>query len=149
MNLKLRHISIIISITIVLAEIIGKKFFDLSIMSAGTNILGYANSDVDNFVKQNIDKSNMSTLNCPEEVLLAEKLIEMHPWSEMVRFAKTGGEANSIAVRIARASSGKDGIAICGYHGWHDWYLASNIGDNDNLAIAGYILSLILTKLSI
>ena len=111
----------------------GNKYLDMSLMGVGTNILGYANSDVDNFVKQNIDKSNMSTLNCPEEVLLAEKLIEMHPWSEMVRFAKTGGEANSIAVRIARASSGKDGIAICGYHGWHDWYLASNIGDNDNL----------------
>ena len=111
----------------------GNKYIDMSLMGVGTNILGYANEEVDNYVKENIDKSNMSTLNCPEEVWLAEKLIEMHPWSEMVRFAKTGGEANSIAVRIARAASGKDGIAICGYHGWHDWYLASNIGDNDNL----------------
>ena len=107
----------------------GKKYIDMSLMGVGTNILGYANEEVDNYVKLNLDKSNMSTLNCPEEVWLAEKLVEMHPWSEMVRFARTGGEANSIAVRIARAASGKDGIAICGYHGWHDWYLASNIKD--------------------
>ena len=111
----------------------GKKYIDMSLMGVGTNILGYANEEVDNYVKQNIDKSNMSTLNCPEEVWLAEKLVEMHPWSEMVRFARTGGEANSIAIRIARAASGKGGIAICGYHGWHDWYLASNINDSENL----------------
>ena len=111
----------------------GNQYLDMSLMGVGTNILGYANKEIDNYVKQNIDKSNMSTLNCPEEVLLAEQLIEMHPWSEMVRFAKTGGEANSIAVRIARAASGKNGIAVCGYHGWHDWYLASNISNSDNL----------------
>ena len=111
----------------------GRKYIDMSLMGVGTNILGYANEEVDNYVKLNLDKSNMSTLNCPEEVWLAEKLVEMHPWSEMVRFARTGGEANSIAVRIARAASGKDGIAICGYHGWHDWYLASNIKDTENL----------------
>ena len=111
----------------------GKKYIDMSLMGVGTNILGYANEEVDNYVKLNLDKSNMSTLNCPEEVWLAEKLVEMHPWSEMVRFARTGGEANSIAVRIARAASGKDSIAICGYHGWHDWYLASNISNTENL----------------
>ena len=75
----------------------------------------------------------MSTLNCPEEVLLAERLVEMHPWADMVKFARSGGEANAIAVRIARASTGKDNVAICGYHGWHDWYLATNLGDNDGL----------------
>jgi glutamate-1-semialdehyde 2,1-aminomutase len=80
----------------------------------------------------------MSTLNCPEEVYLAEKLIAMNPWSDMVRFARTGGEANAIAVRIARAASGKDGIAICGYHGWHDWYLSANLGGEKNLA--GHLL---------
>ena len=112
----------------------GNKYIDMSLMGVGTNILGYANEDVDNYVKQNIDKSNMSTLNCPEEVFLAEKLVEMHPWSEMVRFARTGGEANSIAVRIGRAASGKDGIAICGYHGWHDWYLSVNLRGKDKLS---------------
>ena len=74
-----------------------------------------------------VSKGNLSTLNCPEEVQLAEKLVEMHSWSEMVRFARTGGEANSIAIRIARAATGKDKVAICGYHGWHDWYLATNL----------------------
>ena len=111
----------------------GKKFADMSLMGVGTNILGYANNEVDQAVKKNINKSNMSTLNCPEEVFLAEKLTSMHSWSEMVRFARTGGEANSIAIRIARAASGKDGVAICGYHGWHDWYLATNMTRDDGL----------------
>ena len=72
---------------------------------------------------------NMSTLNCPEEVYLAEKLVELHPWADMVRLARSGGEANAIAIRIARAATGRDKVAICGYHGWHDWYLAANLGD--------------------
>ena len=105
----------------------GNEYIDTSVMSVGTNILGYANQEVDNAVKENISKGNMSTLNCPEEVYLAEKLIELHPWSDMVRFARSGGEANAIAIRIARASTGKEKIAICGYHGWHDWYLATNL----------------------
>ena len=75
----------------------------------------------------------MSTLNCPEEVWLAERLIQLHPWSEMVRFARTGGEANAIAIRIARASTGRDHVAICGYHGWHDWYLATNLTNSSGL----------------
>ena len=75
----------------------------------------------------------MSSLNCPEEVLLAEKLIKIHKGFDMVRFAKTGGEANSIAIRIARAFSKKDNVAICGYHGWHDWYLSANISSSKNL----------------
>ena len=111
----------------------GIKYMDVSTMGFGTNILGYSNSKVDKVVHNSIDKGNMSTLNAPEEVYLAEKLIEIHPWFEMVKFARTGGEANSIAIRIARASSGKDGVAICGYHGWHDWYLSSNIQNKKNL----------------
>jgi glutamate-1-semialdehyde aminotransferase len=76
----------------------------------------------------------MSTLNCFEEVRLAEKLVELNPFGDMVRFARTGGEANSIAIRIARAASGRDNVAICGYHGWHDWYLASNLNNGDDLS---------------
>ena len=68
-----------------------------------------------------------------EEIFLSEKLIELHPWSDMVRLARSGGEANSIAIRIARAASGKDQVAFCGYHGWHDWYLASNLSDDKSL----------------
>ncbi len=111
----------------------GKEYTDVSIMGIGTNILGYGNEDVDNAVLKTVTAGNMSTLNCPEEVKLAEKLIEMHPWANMVRFARTGGEANAIAIRIARGASGKDNVAICGYHGWHDWYLSANLGDNKNL----------------
>ena len=111
----------------------GREFIDMSIMGIGTNILGYGHPEVDEAVQKTIISGNMSTLNCPEEVWLAERLIELHPWADMVRFARTGGEANSIAIRIARASSGKDTVAICGYHGWHDWYLATNIKNNSGL----------------
>ena len=110
-----------------------RKFIDLSIMGIGTNILGYGNKRVDEAIKKTIRKGNMSTLNCPEEVLLAEKLIELHPWASKVRFARSGGEANAISIRIARAATGKEKIAICGYHGWHDWYLATNINNESNL----------------
>ena len=102
------------------------KFLDMTIMGIGTNSLGYANNEVDNVVRKVIESGNMSTLNCPEEVKLAEKLIEINPWADMVRFARSGGEANAISIRIARAASGKDGVAICGYHGWHDWYISVN-----------------------
>lgn len=111
----------------------GKEYIDMTIMGIGTNTLGYGNAEVDAAVRQTVDAGNMSTLNCPEEVYLAEKLIEMHPWADMVRLARTGGEANAIAIRIARAASGKDKVAICGYHGWHDWYLSANLGDDQSL----------------
>lgn len=111
----------------------GNEYTDMYIMGIGTNTLGYGHSKVDKAVFNVISKGNMSTLNCPEEVKLAEKLIELHPWGEMVRFARSGGEANSIAVRIARAASGRDKVAICGYHGWHDWYISTNLGDNAGL----------------
>ncbi len=102
------------------------RYADTSIMGIGTNSLGYCNEEVDRAVIENIKKSNLSTFNCPEEVMLAEKLLEINPWADMVRLARTGGEANAISIRIARAASGKDNVAICGYHGWHDWYLSVN-----------------------
>lgn len=107
----------------------GNKYLDMCIMGIGTNTLGYSNIKVDKAVKKAIKNGNMSTLNCFEEVQLAEKLIELNPWADMVRFARTGGEANAIAIRIARAASGRDKVAICGYHGWHDWYLSVNHND--------------------
>ena len=109
------------------------KFIDMSIMGIGTCILGYADDDVNATVKDAIDAGSMGTLNCPEEVELAELLLKLHPWAGMVRYARTGGEAMAIAVRIARAYTGKDIIAFCGYHGWHDWYLAANLADDANL----------------
>jgi len=111
----------------------GKEYTDMSIMSIGTNILGYGHPEVDEAVMKAVKDGNMSTFNCPEEVYLAEKLVELHPWADMVRFARAGGEINSIAVRIARSSTGKDKIAICGYHGWHDWYLSTNLSNDKNL----------------
>ena len=112
----------------------GKELIDMTIMGIGTNTLGYGNEAVDAAVMETVKNGNMSTLSCPEEVYLAEKLIELNPWAEMVRFARSGGEANSIAIRIARAASGKDKVAICGYHGWHDWYLSANHTDVDKLS---------------
>ena len=111
----------------------GKEYIDMSIMGIGTNTLGYGHPEVDEAVMKTVKDGNMSTFNCPEEVYLAEKLVELHPWADMVRFARAGGEINSIAVRIARASTGRDKIAICGYHGWHDWYLSTNLNSDKNL----------------
>jgi glutamate-1-semialdehyde aminotransferase len=117
-----------------------KELIDMSIMGIGTNTLGYGNDEVDAAVMETVKNGNMSTLSCPEEVYLAEKLVELNPWADMVRFARSGGEANSIAIRIARAASGKDKVAICGYHGWHDWYLSANHnGGGDDLS--GHLLA--------
>ncbi len=116
----------------------GREYIDMSLMGIGTNTLGYGHPEVDDAVRAVVDAGNMSTLNCPEEVYLAEKLVELHPWADMARFARSGGEAVAVAVRIARAASGKDKVAICGYHGWHDWYLAANLGDDRSLA--GHLL---------
>jgi len=111
----------------------GRELIDLSIMGIGTNLLGYGHSEVDSAVAATVAAGNMSTLNCPEEVWLAERLVELHPWAEMARFARSGGEANAIAIRIARAATGRDTVAICGYHGWHDWYLATNLQNDSGL----------------
>ena len=111
----------------------GNRYTDMSIGGIGANVLGYADSDVDEAVKAAIDNGVSSSLNCPEEVELADLLCELHPWAEKVRFARTGGEAMAVAVRIARAYTGKDKIAFCGYHGWHDWYLSANIGTENAL----------------
>lgn len=116
----------------------GNKYIDMCYMGIGACILGYSDPDVDAAVKKAIDDGSQSTLNCPEEVELAELLFELHPWASMVRYARCGGEAMSIAVRIARAKTGKDKAIFCGYHGWHDWYLAANLGERD--ALDGHLL---------
>lgn len=110
----------------------GNELIDM-ICAVGTNTLGYGHESVDAAVLDTISNGNMSSLNPPEEVYLAEKLTSMHQWAEMARFSRSGGEANSMAIRIARAASGRDNVAVCGYHGWHDWYLAANLGSQDSL----------------
>ena len=114
-------------------DIDGNKYIDMSYMGVRSCTIGYADDEIDNAVIEGIRKGTMSTLNAPEEVELAELLCELHPWAGMVRFARTGGEACAIAIRIARAYSKKDIILFGGYHGWSDWYLASNIHNADNL----------------
>ncbi|HOI12516.1 MAG TPA: aminotransferase class III-fold pyridoxal phosphate-dependent enzyme [Methanoculleus sp.] len=111
----------------------GHEYIDMSLMGIGTNTLGYGHPEVDEAVRNAVAAGNMSTFNCPEEVYLAERLVELHPWADMVRLARSGGEANAIAIRIARAASCRDKVAFCGYHGWHDWYLAANLGDEQTL----------------
>lgn len=114
-------------------DIDGNRYIDMSIMGVGTCILGYADDDVNNAVKKVIDLCSMTTLNSPKEVELAELLLKLNPWAEMVRYARTGGEAMAVAVRIARARTERDKIAFCGYHGWADWYIAANLADDKNL----------------
>ena len=110
----------------------GKKFLDM-FCAVGTSILGYNNFNVNKSVISNIKKSNMTTLNCSEEVFLSKQLIKHHPWASMAKFTRGGGEANALAIRIARAYSKKKNVAFCGYHGWHDWYLSANINSKKNL----------------
>ncbi len=117
----------------------GRRYCDMSNMGVGSCILGYADPDVNAAVKKAVDRGTMTTLNCYEEVELAKLLCEIHPWAEKVRYARTGGEAMAVAVRIARAKTKKDIILFCGYHGWHDWYLSSNLADDKSLD--GHLLS--------
>lgn len=114
------------------------EFIDVGLMGVGTNILGYGHPKVDEAVRRVVDAGNLSTLNCPEEVALAEALLELHPWADMARFTRSGGEACAVAVRIARAAAGRDGVAFCGYHGWHDWYLSANLAEES--ALDGHLL---------
>ena len=117
----------------------GNTFIDMSVCGIGATVLGYADPDVDAAVKAAIDGGAMSTLNSPEEVELAEVLRDLHPWARMVRFARAGSEAMSVAVRIARARTQREVIAFCGYHGWHDWYLSANLADDR--ALDGHLLA--------
>ena len=111
----------------------GVKMKDFSYMGVGSCILGYADPDVNIAVEQSVSRGNMSTLNCPSEVELTKLLLELHPWADMARYTRASGEACNMAVRIGRAASGKDKIAFCGYHGWHDWYLSTNHNDDSSL----------------
>jgi glutamate-1-semialdehyde aminotransferase len=112
----------------------GNRYYDMSLMGVGANVLGYSFEPVDKAAVEAINSGGMCTLNAPEEVELAEILLRIHPWAGMVRYSKAGGEAMSMATRIARAHTKKDIVLVCGYHGWHDWYLAANLVKGDPLA---------------
>ncbi len=111
----------------------GNEYIDMSTFGVGAAILGYADDEVDAAVIETIKAGVASSLNCPEEVELAELLLEIHPWADMVRYTRSGGEALAMAIRISRAATKRDLVLFSGYHGWMDWYLAANLGETDAL----------------
>jgi glutamate-1-semialdehyde 2,1-aminomutase len=115
----------------------GRRFTDFT-GGVGAILLGHGDDTVNAAVKRRLDLGSYCTLASPDEVALAERLLSLHAWAGKVRYARGGGEALALAVRIARAASGRSGVAFCGYHGWSDWYLAANLGESD--ALDGHLL---------
>ena len=113
-------------------DVDGNEFIDTA-MGVGPVILGYGYNKVDNAVKEQIDKGVLGSINNALEIEVAQTIVDMVPCAEMVKFCKSGGEADAIAVRIARSYTGKEKVLFCGYHGWHDWYLAANLASNSSL----------------
>ena len=113
-------------------DVDGFEYIDW-ISGIGSIILGYADPVVDEAVRKQMEKGTVYSVNHELEVELAEELCREIPCAEMVRYAKCGGEACAIAVRIARGTTGRDKILFCGYHGWHDWYLAANLAEEASL----------------
>jgi glutamate-1-semialdehyde 2,1-aminomutase len=113
-------------------DVDGNEYIDW-VSGIGAIILGYADPVVDRAVCEQIQSGNNFSINHELEIELAEELARIIPCAEMVRYAKCGGEACAIAVRIARGATGRDKILFCGYHGWHDWYLAANLSAEANL----------------
>jgi len=110
----------------------GKKYFDM-FCAVGTSILGYSNFNINKSISRTILKGNMTSLNCAEEVTLAKEILKHHSWASMAKFTRGGGEANAVAIRIARSNTERKNVAFCGYHGWHDWYLSANLNSKKNL----------------
>lgn len=111
----------------------GRHYYDMSLMGVGACAQGYANDEIDEAAIEAIQSGCMCTLNAPEECDVADKMLELHPWADEVRYAKAGGEIVNMAVRIARAHTRKDIVLFCGYHGWFDWYLAANLRNENAL----------------
>ena len=111
----------------------GNNYIDMAQMGIGSSILGYANEELTEAIIKSSRNGVNCTLNSYEEVELAQTLIDLNPFAGGVKFARGGGEAMSIAIRIARAFSGRDKVLFSGYHGWNDWYLATNLGDKNAL----------------
>ncbi len=108
-------------------DVDGNEYVDW-MSGVGTIILGHADDAVDAAVKEQIGRGSIYSLVHESAVELAEELVRIIPSAEQVRYAKGGGEACTVAVRIARGITGRDKVLFCGYHGWHDWYLAANLG---------------------
>lgn len=121
-----------------IVDLDGRRYLDFSTHGIGACLLGFRDPDVTRAVQRRVALGSFCTLNPPEEVELAERLCAIHPWADRARFTRAGGEAMCVAVRIARATTDRPLIAVCGYHGWHDWYLAANLGESD--ALRGHLL---------
>ena len=121
-----------------IVDVDGNRWWDVGHHGIGACALGYRDPDVTEAVMRRVSLGSYSILNHPEEPEVAELLCQLHPWAQQVRFARSGGETMAIAVRIARATTDRSLVAVCGYHGWHDWYLAANLGDND--ALLGHLM---------
>jgi glutamate-1-semialdehyde 2,1-aminomutase len=113
-------------------DVDGHEYIDW-VSGIGSIILGYADPDVDEAVCRQIATGTVYSINHELEIELAEELVNLIPCAEMVRYAKGGGEACAMAVRIARGVTGRDKVLFCGYHGWHDWYLAANLSAEASL----------------
>ena len=101
-------------------DVEGREYIDYP-CALGPVLLGYRDPEVDTAVREQIDRGVSFSLGHPLEVEVAELLVEMIPCAEKVRFVKTGSEATSAAVRLGRAWTRRDHVAMCGYHGWHEW----------------------------
>ncbi|MFC1452007.1 aminotransferase class III-fold pyridoxal phosphate-dependent enzyme [Verrucomicrobiota bacterium] len=121
-----------------IVDLDGRHYVDCSLHGIGSTLLGFRDPDVTRAVVRRVRLGSWATLSPPDEVELAERLCAIHPWAEQARFARTGGEVMAMAVRIARAATDRSVVAVCGYHGWHDWYLAANLGSED--ALRGHLL---------
>lgn len=113
-------------------DVDGHDYIDFN-MGAGAVLLGHAYPSVVLEVQEQAARGTGLTVNHPLEIEAAELLASTVPCAEMVRFCKGGGEANAVAVRIARAATGREKVLFCGYHGWQDWYLAANLDSTATL----------------
>ncbi|HOX39595.1 MAG TPA: aminotransferase class III-fold pyridoxal phosphate-dependent enzyme [Candidatus Brocadiia bacterium] len=114
-------------------DIDGNEYVDM-MAGIGAYQLGYAYPAVEDAVRARVGSGPTYSVNHPVEVELAEELVSAVPCAEMVRYAKGGGDATAVAVRIARGFTGRDKVLFCGYHGWHDWYIAANLASPETLS---------------
>ena len=105
-------------------DIDGNEYIDF-VNSLAAITLGYQDPDVDQAVRRQLESGVIFSLPHPLETEVAEMICELVPCAEMVRFGKNGSDATSGAIRLARAYTGRDHVAVCGYHGWQDWYIGS------------------------
>lgn len=117
-------------------DVDGNEYVDL-VSALLPVVLGYGDPDVDRAIKDQLERGISFSLGTELEIELAERLVEIIPCAEMVRFGKNGSDATSAAIRLARAHTGRDRVAVCGYHGWHDWYIGATVRNRGIPACVG------------